>query len=106
MLEAVGYRFKGHSVVDPAKYRTTEDVENAREHDPIVAVAQQLAGGGRRSTEESAKAVEAEVDAESVAAAVEFADASPHPDPSSLFDYTYATPVPATRRLPADPLFR
>ena len=39
-------------------------------------------------------------------AAVAFADASPHPDPSTLFDYTYATPVPGeSRRLPADPLF-
>jgi pyruvate dehydrogenase E1 component alpha subunit len=37
---------------------------------------------------------------------VAFADASPHPDPSTLFDYTYATPVAgASRRLPADPLF-
>jgi pyruvate dehydrogenase E1 component alpha subunit len=40
-------------------------------------------------------------------AAVAFADASPHPDVSTLFDYTYATPAAGdSRRLPADPLFR
>ena len=104
LLEAVSYRLKGHSVVDPAKYRTTEAVEIAREHDPIALWRTRLLDAGIL-TEDSAKAVEAEV-TEKVAAAVEFADSSPHPDPSSLFDYTYATPVPGEqRRLPADPLF-
>ncbi|WP_267469687.1 hypothetical protein [Nocardia farcinica] len=39
-------------------------------------------------------------------AAVEFADSSPHPEPASLFNFNYATPVAGdSRRLPADPLF-
>ncbi|WP_216897077.1 pyruvate dehydrogenase (acetyl-transferring) E1 component subunit alpha [Nocardia alni] len=104
LLEAVSYRLKGHSVVDPAKYRTSEAVEVAREHDPITLWHNRLLEAGVL-TESSAAGIEAEV-TESVAAAVEFADSSPHPDPSSLFDYTYATPVPGEqRRLPADPVF-
>ncbi|WP_308014816.1 pyruvate dehydrogenase (acetyl-transferring) E1 component subunit alpha [Nocardia coffeae] len=104
LLEAVSHRLKGHSVVDPAKYRSTEAVSEAREHDPITLWHARLLAAGVLS-EESAAAIEAEV-TEKVATAVEFAESSPHPDPSSLFDYTYATPVPGElRRLPADPLF-
>ncbi|MFI7000207.1 pyruvate dehydrogenase (acetyl-transferring) E1 component subunit alpha [Nocardia sp. NPDC050175] len=104
LLEAVSYRLKGHSVVDPAKYRSNDAVSTAREHDPIVLWQNRLLDAGVL-TEHSVADIEREV-AESVAAAVEFADSSPHPDPSSLFDYNYATPVPGdSRRLPADPLF-
>ncbi|MFC9999910.1 pyruvate dehydrogenase (acetyl-transferring) E1 component subunit alpha [Nocardia sp. NPDC127526] len=104
LLEAVSHRLKGHSVVDPAKYRTAEAVSSAREHDPIDRWRAALLEAGVL-TEEAVAEIEQEV-RESVAAAVEFADASPHPDPSSLFDYNYATPVPGdSRRLPADPLF-
>jgi pyruvate dehydrogenase E1 component alpha subunit len=100
----MSHRLKGHSVVDPAKYRSTEAVSQAREHDPITVWHTRLLAAGVLSAE-SAAAIEAEV-TEKVAAAVEFAESSPHPDPSSLFDYTYATPVPGElRRLPADPLF-
>lgn len=104
LLEAVSYRLKGHSVVDPAKYRTSEAVSVARENDPIVIWHEALLEAGVL-TEDSAAAIEAEVTA-GIVAAVEFADASPHPDPASLFDYNYATPVAGdSRRLPADPLF-
>ncbi|WP_083884494.1 pyruvate dehydrogenase (acetyl-transferring) E1 component subunit alpha [Nocardia higoensis] len=104
LLEAVSHRLKGHSVVDPAKYRTAEAVEAARENDPIARWHAALLEAGVLS-EDSHAEMEREVAAE-VAAAVEFADASPHPDPSSLFDYNYATPVAGdSRRLPADPLF-
>ncbi len=104
LLEAVSYRLKGHSVVDPAKYRTSEAVSVARDNDPIVRWQAALLEAGVL-TEDSAKELESEVAAE-VVAAVEFADSSPHPEPSSLFDYNYATPVPGdSRRLPADPLF-
>ncbi|PSR66885.1 pyruvate dehydrogenase (acetyl-transferring) E1 component subunit alpha [Nocardia sp. MDA0666] len=104
LLEAVSHRLKGHSVVDPAKYRTEETVTAARSHDPIEIWQSALLKAGVFS-EDSATALDAEIIAE-VAAAVEFADTSPHPEPSSLFDYTYATPVLGdSRRLPADPLF-
>ncbi|OXR44886.1 Acetoin:2,6-dichlorophenolindophenol oxidoreductase subunit alpha [Nocardia cerradoensis] len=104
LLEAVSHRLKGHSVVDPAKYRTGEAISAARDNDPIARWQTALLKAGVLS-EDSAAALDAEILAE-VAAAVEFADTSPHPQPSSLFDYTYATPVPGdSRRLPADPLF-
>ncbi|WP_328393865.1 pyruvate dehydrogenase (acetyl-transferring) E1 component subunit alpha [Nocardia sp. NBC_00416] len=104
LLETVSHRLKGHSVVDPAKYRTDEDVSIARDHDPVTLWRTRLLDAGVL-TEQSVSDIEDEV-TERVAAAVEFADSSPHPEPSSLFDYTYATPVAGdSRRLPADPLF-
>ncbi|MFI9412109.1 pyruvate dehydrogenase (acetyl-transferring) E1 component subunit alpha [Nocardia gamkensis] len=104
LLEAVSYRLKGHSVVDPAKYRTEEALSLARSNDPVVRWRDALLAAGVLS-DSSVAALEAEVNAE-VAAAVEFAASSPHPQPSSLFDYNYATPVAGdSRRLPADPLF-
>ncbi|MEU7768423.1 pyruvate dehydrogenase (acetyl-transferring) E1 component subunit alpha [Nocardia sp. NPDC049190] len=104
LLEAVSFRLKGHSVVDPAKYRSDTDLAAARDSDPVARLRADLIDAGvldESAVAELERAVEAEVDA-----AVAFADASPHPEPSSLFDYTYATPVAGTsRRLPADPLF-
>ncbi|MFE7797564.1 pyruvate dehydrogenase (acetyl-transferring) E1 component subunit alpha [Nocardia sp. NPDC057440] len=104
LLETVSYRLKGHSVVDPAKYRSGEDTAAARESDPVVRLRRELIDAGVLD-ESDVAAIESAVEAE-VDEAVAFADASPHPDPSTLFDYTYATPVAgASRRLPADPLF-
>ncbi|SDK09420.1 pyruvate dehydrogenase E1 component alpha subunit [Actinopolyspora mzabensis] len=104
MLEAVSHRMKGHSVVDPAKYRSPEDAEAAREADPVAAFRSQLISAGVLD-EDGAAEIERTVQAD-VDAAVAFADDSPHPDPATLFDYTYATPVANdSRRLPADPVF-
>ncbi|WP_433709191.1 pyruvate dehydrogenase (acetyl-transferring) E1 component subunit alpha [Nocardia sp. CA-084685] len=104
LLEAVSHRLKGHSVVDPAKYRSAEAVSIALESDPVARLQRELLAAGFLD-EDTVAAIEAEV-REGVDAAVAFADASPHPEPTSLFDYTYATPVAgASRRLPADPLF-
>ncbi|NYH52818.1 pyruvate dehydrogenase E1 component alpha subunit [Nocardiopsis arvandica] len=106
LLEAWSHRMKGHSVVDPAKYRTDEQKEEARsqENDPIALFGERLSQEGVLTDElrdEIAAAVKAEV-----AEAAEFADNSPHPDVSTLFDYTYATPVPnESTRMPADPVF-
>ncbi|MFI6774321.1 pyruvate dehydrogenase (acetyl-transferring) E1 component subunit alpha [Nocardia sp. NPDC050412] len=104
LLEAVSHRLKGHSVVDPAKYRSAEAVSIARESDPIARLQRELIAAGFLD-DDTVAAIEAEV-GEGVDAAVAFADTSPHPEPTSLFDYTYATPVAGeSRRLPADPLF-
>lgn len=104
LLEAVSHRLKGHSVVDPAKYRTDGDVATAQDADPLTLFKTVLLDVGALD-EDGAAALEKSAQ-EEADAAVAFADASPHPDPSSLFDYTYATPVAGeSRRLPADPLF-
>ncbi|MBU8826355.1 pyruvate dehydrogenase (acetyl-transferring) E1 component subunit alpha [Mycolicibacterium goodii] len=104
LLEAISHRLRGHSVVDPAKYRAESAVTAAQAADPLVMFKDRLLSSG---VLDEATAAELEQSAQHEAdAAVAFADASPHPDPSTLFDYTYATPVPGeSRRLPADPLF-
>lgn len=104
LLECVSHRLKGHSVVDPGKYRSQEDLAAARAADPLAAFRSRLLESGVLD-EDSAGEIErrAQADAD---AAVAFADDSPHPDPSTLFDHTYATPVANdSRRLPADPVF-
>ncbi|WP_083999744.1 pyruvate dehydrogenase (acetyl-transferring) E1 component subunit alpha [Actinomadura kijaniata] len=105
LLEATSPRLRGHSVVDPAKYRTKEEKEALKAADPLAKAQLELQDAGLL-TAEDVERLEAEV-AEIVAEAAAFADDSPHPDVSTLFDYTYATPVPNdVPRLPADPLFR
>jgi pyruvate dehydrogenase E1 component alpha subunit len=103
LLEAVSYRLRGHSVVDPARYRTAEDTERLRRGDPLPVFRARLIDGGILD-EDSATAIEAEAD-KAVAAALDFADASPAPEVSTLFDFVYATPVANTYRgLPGDPV--
>ncbi|WP_395111234.1 pyruvate dehydrogenase (acetyl-transferring) E1 component subunit alpha [Actinomadura sp. SCN-SB] len=105
LLETVSPRLRGHSVVDPARYRSKEERQALLERDPVAALADRLEKDGVL-TAEARDALDAEVTAE-VEAAAAFADQSPEPEVSTLFDYTYATPVPGEqRRLPADPVFR
>ncbi|GAA5192628.1 pyruvate dehydrogenase (acetyl-transferring) E1 component subunit alpha [Rugosimonospora acidiphila] len=104
LLETVSGRLKGHSVVDPARYRSREEAEALKAADPIAAYAVRLHGHGLL-TDQLIAEVEAEASAV-VAAAAAYADASPHPDVSTLFDYTYATPVlNNSRRMPGEALF-
>ncbi|GAA3924747.1 pyruvate dehydrogenase (acetyl-transferring) E1 component subunit alpha [Actinomadura viridis] len=104
LLECVSPRLRGHSVVDPARYRSKEERQALLDQDPLAAFAARLERDGVLPAEDRA-VIEAEVAAE-VEAAAAFADQSPAPDVSTLFDYTYATPVPGElRRLPADPVF-
>ncbi|BAJ73183.1 pyruvate/2-oxoglutarate dehydrogenase complex, dehydrogenase (E1) component, eukaryotic type, alpha subunit [Microbacterium testaceum StLB037] len=104
LLETMTGRMKGHSVVDPARYRTAEEAAAAKAADPVAAFAARLRADDVLSADDL-DALDREVTAE-VTAAAAFADASPHPDVSTLFDYTYATPVPNdARRLPGEALF-
>jgi pyruvate dehydrogenase E1 component alpha subunit len=104
LLEVMTERLKGHSVVDPAKYRSADEVEQLKENDPVHTFAAKLLADGVL-TEDELKKIDEEATARTVEAA-DFADASPFPDVSTLFDYTYATPVPNdSRRLPGEPLF-
>ncbi|WP_433336277.1 pyruvate dehydrogenase (acetyl-transferring) E1 component subunit alpha [Spirillospora sp. CA-294931] len=104
LLETISPRLKGHSVVDPARYRSKDEKEALLSEDPVARFAAELEKAGTL-TAETLQTIEDEVRAE-VEEAAAFADASPAPDVSTLFDYTYATPVPGEgRRLPADPVF-
>jgi pyruvate dehydrogenase E1 component alpha subunit len=104
LLEVVTERLRGHSVVDPARYRTAEEVERLAGEDPILLLRAKLTADGVLDPDAIA-AIEEEV-ARIVTAAADFAASSPLPEVSTLFDYTYATPVPNdSRRLPGQPLF-
>jgi pyruvate dehydrogenase E1 component alpha subunit len=105
LLETVSFRMRGHSVVDPARYRSKEEVERGRAQDPVVAFRARLLAAGVLGEAEVA-ALEAEVEQE-LQQAVDFADASPDPTVEELFDDVYASPVAnAPRALPGDPVWR
>src|SRR5205085_6086990 len=81
ILEMLTYRYRGHSMSDPAKYRTRDEVQKMRtEHDPIEQVRARLLAAGRAS-EDDLKQIDAKVRA-LVAEAAEFATHDPEPDPS------------------------
>jgi len=84
ILEMLTYRYRGHSMSDPAKYRTREEVNKVRsEHDPIEQVRQRLIET-KRATEDELKAIDASVRAV-VNEASEFAIHDLEPDPSELY---------------------
>ena len=104
LLEVVTQRLRGHSVVDPAKYRSAEDVERLKDEDLLPAFAAKLLADDILGSDTLAS-IDADVTS-AVTDAVAFAEKSPHPEVGTLFDYTYATPVPNdSRRLPGQPLF-
>jgi pyruvate dehydrogenase E1 component alpha subunit len=84
ILEMITYRYRGHSMSDPAKYRTREEVEKIRtEHDPIEQVRQRLLAT-KRSNDDGLKAIDADV-RKVVNEASEFATHDAEPDPSELW---------------------
>ena len=84
LIEAMTYRYRGHSMSDPAKYRSKEEVKTVRQdNDPIENLRAVLLESAI-ADQERLKGIDAEVKAE-VAAAVEFAQASPEPEPAELF---------------------
>jgi len=87
-VEALCYRFKGHSVVDPDKYRSQEDKEKWRKADPIVFFEHELEKAGL-ADEEYFKNVRVEVDSE-IQEIIKYADESPDPKPADLYRYVYA----------------
>ena len=83
LLEMKTYRYRGHSMSDPAKYRTREEVQKMREqHDCIETLRATLLADG--VTEADLKVIDDEVKAV-VADSAEFAQTSPEPDPSELW---------------------
>ena len=84
ILEMLTYRYRGHSMSDPAKYRTKEEVQKMRaEQDPIEQVRARVLEKNWAS-EDELKAMDKEV-REIVADAAEFAQTDPEPDPSELY---------------------
>jgi pyruvate dehydrogenase E1 component alpha subunit len=84
VLEVRTYRFRGHSMSDPAKYRTKEEVERMRQQsDPIENLRRLILDGGL-ADEDALKSIDREVKAV-VSEAAEFAQQSPEPDPAELW---------------------
>jgi pyruvate dehydrogenase E1 component alpha subunit len=87
LVEAVTYRFRGHSMADPEEYRSKEEVARWRERDPIPVLGDLLEREGTLDAQERAQ-----IDAQALAQvdeAVAFAEASPFPAPESLYDDVY-----------------
>jgi pyruvate dehydrogenase E1 component alpha subunit len=88
IIENVTYRYRGHSMSDPAKYRTREEVQKVRdESDPIEMVRKRIIAK-RWASEDDLKATEKRV-RDTVADAAEFAQAGQEPDPSELWTDIY-----------------
>ena len=84
ILEMLTYRYRGHSMSDPAKYRTREEVQKMREdHDPIEQVRRRLLEG-KHASEDEMKAIDADIRS-IVNGSAEFAQSDPEPDPSELW---------------------
>jgi len=84
ILEMITYRYRGHSMSDPAKYRSKDEVQKMRtEHDPIEQVRARLLEK-EWATEDDLKAIDKDVRAK-VAEAAEFAQTDPEPDASELY---------------------
>jgi pyruvate dehydrogenase E1 component alpha subunit len=88
ILEAITYRYRGHSMSDPAKYRPAGELEEKKKSDPLAITEHRLVNDFGVAAAEL-DALRASVDAEAEDAA-KFADESPWPDPAHLYDYTYA----------------
>jgi pyruvate dehydrogenase E1 component alpha subunit len=84
ILEMITYRYRGHSMSDPAKYRSKEEVQTMRsEHDPIEQVRQRLIKA-RQATEDELKEIDKDIRAR-IKEAEDFATSEPEPDPSELW---------------------
>ena len=87
-VEARTYRYRGHSMSDPASYRTKEQLEKYRLDDPITRLRAQLTREGKLTNE---KFDELDKEAKRIALdSVKFAEQSPEPPLEKLHDYTYA----------------
>jgi pyruvate dehydrogenase E1 component alpha subunit len=87
ILEVKTYRYRGHSMSDPAKYRSKEEVDEVKKtRDPIDHIKTLLTAA--KATDDELKAIDAEIKA-IVAEAVQFAQESPEPDPSELYTDVY-----------------
>jgi pyruvate dehydrogenase E1 component alpha subunit len=87
-LEAITYRFRGHSMGDPERYRQKDEVKKWQEEDPIGIYRQYLLKEKVASSEELDE-LESKVEAETQDA-IEFAESSPEPAPEELFKDIYA----------------
>ncbi len=88
ILEMITYRYRGHSMSDPAKYRSRDEVNEMRQdHDPIITLKEKILDDGDID-EDGLKQIDAEI-RKIVNEAAEFAQNAPEPDPSELYTDIY-----------------
>jgi pyruvate dehydrogenase E1 component alpha subunit len=87
LLEIKTYRYKGHSISDPQKYRTKEEVEEYKQRDPIEQVLKTIQSN-KLATAEEIGAIDKRVN-ETVTASVKFAEESPWPDDNEVLKDIY-----------------
>jgi pyruvate dehydrogenase E1 component alpha subunit len=87
LLEIKTYRYKGHSISDPQKYRTKEEVEEYKGKDPLTATLNKILNN-KIASEDEIKAINERVEA-AVAESVKFAEESPWPDDSEVYKDIY-----------------
>jgi pyruvate dehydrogenase E1 component alpha subunit len=95
LLDVRTYRYKGHSMSDPQKYRSREEVDAYRKNDPIL-VHQDRLEASKNLTKKELEEMEASIEA-LVAESVAFAEASPEPSLSALYDDVYSGPYPRSQ---------
>jgi len=93
ILEVKTYRYRGHSMSDPAKYRTREEVQKMREEKDAIEHVRDLLLSGKHATEDDLKAIDKEIK-DIVNKSADFAKESPEPDPSELWTDVYADDIP------------
>ncbi|MEV7394681.1 MULTISPECIES: dehydrogenase E1 component subunit alpha/beta [unclassified Streptomyces] len=101
LVEAETYRWHGHYEGDPQRYRSAEEVSEAKERDPLLVARRHLAAAGVSGSR--VDAVDEEIDKE-ITAAVEWARSLPEPAPETLQDFVSAprADIPEPAPLPAD----
>jgi pyruvate dehydrogenase E1 component alpha subunit len=87
-LEVVTYRFRGHSMGDPERYREKEEIEKWIETDPI-GIYRKYMVDEKIASETDLDTIDQQVEDETQEA-VEFAESSPEPEPEALFENIYA----------------
>lgn len=91
LLEALTYRYVGHSMGDPERYRSKAEIEEWRQRDPIIRLGDKLLADGQATEADFARirdAVEVEL-----AEIVKFAEESPEPDDAALCEYVFVNPM-------------
>ncbi|MEM9475905.1 MAG: thiamine pyrophosphate-dependent enzyme, partial [Pseudomonadota bacterium] len=89
ILEVKTYRYRGHSMSDPAKYRTREEVQKMREERDAIEHVRDLLLTGKHASEDDLKAIDKEIK-DIVNEAADFSKESPEPDVSELYTDIYA----------------
>jgi pyruvate dehydrogenase E1 component alpha subunit len=103
LLDVQSFRLRGHSVVDPNRYRGKPEMEKVQAADPVKAFRRQLVEA-HLADDAELKQLERDVDRQ-VQEAITFADGSPDPSPSDLYAYAYASSVAnAPSGFPGDPI--